>query len=101
MMRPTRYVIRLVGVYEAKSIKDPQRCSAGAAYRPQNSPASGPTEPSGNRRRGSGGTGIPNLSCQRIQTSFVNTPVGGFSSTLRNSSNGTYRWTTFMSLEDP
>lgn len=31
-------------------------------YRLKNRPASGPNEPSGNRRRGKGGTGIPNRS---------------------------------------
>ena len=38
-------------------------------YRPKNRPSSGPTEPSGKRRRGRGGTGIPNRSCQLRQES--------------------------------
>jgi hypothetical protein len=50
-----------------------------AAYRPKNPPVSGPMEPSWNRRRGSAGTGIPNLSCHRRQSCFVNTPAGAFS----------------------
>src|ERR1035438_1924297 len=58
-------------------------------YRPKKYPASGPNEPSGNRRRGKGGTGIPNRSCHFFQTSRENTPGGACSSILRNSSCGT------------
>src|SRR6185312_12245854 len=52
-------------------------------------------EPSGNRRRGSGGTARPYRRCQRVQLSRVNTPGGVSASTLRNSASRALYHTAF------
>ena len=70
-------------------------------YLPRKLPGSGSNEPSGNRRLGKGRTGIPSRSCHFCQASFVNSPAGAFSSTLRNSSTGTYCLVTATSADEP
>lgn len=70
-------------------------------HRPKKAPGSGPSEPSGNRLRGKGGTVSPNFRRHRAHASVVNIPAGASSNTFRNSSSGTCCRTASTSAGEP
>jgi hypothetical protein len=93
---------RVAAIRNAREHAAPQASQTTESdYLPKNWPGSGPNEPSGNRRLGNGCTGIPSCSCHFCQASRVNSPAGAFSSTLRNSSAGTYFPVTATSADEP